>query len=68
MESLRYSSSHHKLQTAYYDAGQFYWFCEDKGMRSENKGAIVIPEIFVQDIDTEVDWKLAELKFQLNNK
>ena len=56
------------LEEAYHDAGQFYWFRADKGMKSENKGAIVIPEIFVQDIDTVVDWKLAELKFQLINR
>lgn len=54
------------LEDAYHDAGQFYWFRGDKGMKSENKGGIVIPETCVQDIDTEIDWKLAELKYKLN--
>ena len=29
--------------------------------------AIVIPETQVQDIDTEEDWVLAEMKYKLNN-
>jgi len=56
------------LEEAYHDAGQFYWFRAVTGMKSENKGAIIIPELGVQDIDTEEDWKLAELKFQLNTQ
>lgn len=26
---------------------------------------IIVPELEVQDIDNEVDWKLAEMKYQL---
>lgn len=52
------------LEEAYHDAGQFYWFRAGTGMRSENKGAIIIPEAYVQDLDTMEDWDLAELKFK----
>jgi pseudaminic acid cytidylyltransferase len=55
------------LEDAYHDAGQFYWFRGAKGMKSENKGAIIIPEKWVQDIDTREDWELAELKYKLLN-
>ena len=29
---------------------------------------IIVPELEVQDIDNEVDWKLAEMKYQLMKK
>jgi pseudaminic acid cytidylyltransferase len=51
------------LQEAYHDAGQFYWMKSEKGLRSENRGALVIPEKYVQDIDTEEDWEIAEMKY-----
>lgn len=53
------------LEPAYFDAGQFYWFKSNIGLRSSNRGAIVISEKFVQDIDTIEDWELAELKYKL---
>ena len=53
------------LETAYHDAGQFYWFEFEKGMHSERKGAITLSNNEVQDIDDEEDWKLAEIKFKL---
>lgn len=56
------------LETAYHDAGQFYWFQFDKGMHSERKGAIILSDYEVQDIDDEEDWKLAELKYSLNDE
>ncbi len=52
------------LEPAYHDSGQFYWFRGDKDL-STNKGAFEISEIEVQDIDNEIDWKLAELKHNL---
>ena len=30
-----------------------------------NSGAIIISALHAQDIDTETDWKLAEIKFKL---
>ena len=61
------------LQAAYHDTGQFYtgiteYFMEYKTMFTPNTGAIIVPEIEIQDIDNDVDWKLAELKYKLLNE
>lgn len=62
------------LPKTYFDAGQFYWakavsIQQERSLNTKNTGAITIPELEVQDIDTETDWQLAELKYQLiNNK
>jgi len=52
------------LEPAYYDAGQFYWMKYDMGLKGPVKGAFEISGQFVQDIDDEEDWKIAELKYQ----
>lgn len=58
------------LSKAYHDAGQFYFlettfFLKEKNILNNETGAIVLNELEVQDIDTETDWKLAELKWKL---
>jgi len=58
------------LPPAFHDAGQFYWFRPQccfsaKRIFTENTGVIELPESRVQDIDTEQDWELAELKYRL---
>lgn len=58
------------LAASFHDAGQFYWCKTKKVLRAKklitsNSGAIEISELDAQDIDTEIDWKLAELKYQL---
>lgn len=58
------------LTPAYHDAGQFYWinvkkFLDTKLIFSEFCIPIEIPESEVQDIDTEEDWKIAEIKYQI---
>lgn len=58
------------LQKIYHDVGQFYVFHvgkfkESKKLVTKNTGAITIDEMEMQDIDNEVDWKLAELKYRL---
>ncbi|MDT7831123.1 pseudaminic acid cytidylyltransferase [Flavobacteriaceae bacterium S356] len=58
------------LDTRYHDAGQFYWlkvstFLNEKKLFMKNSGGIVISELEAQDIDSETDWKLAELKYKL---
>ena len=58
------------LDKIYHDVGQFYVidiekFKGAKRLVTQNTGAIVIDELEMQDIDNEVDWKLAELKYQL---
>lgn len=58
------------LEKSFHDAGQFYWMntavcLEKKQMLTNNSGSIVLSELEGQDIDNEVDWKLAELKYEL---
>ena len=61
------------LQPMYHDAGLFYWmkvdkFYETKEILCDNTGMIELSEVEAQDIDTEEDWKLAELKYQILGK
>ena len=58
------------LETIYHDCGQFYVldveiFRQTKKLVTKNTGAIEISEMEMQDIDNEIDWKLAELKYEL---
>ena len=67
-----YSSRSQDLPQAYHDVGQFYWIrplpCfTSKRIFTDNSGVIELPESRVQDIDTEEDWKVAELKYRLIN-
>jgi N-acylneuraminate cytidylyltransferase len=57
------------LTTFFHDAGQFYWgkvdaFKEDLPTFSEHSVPVFIPRYRVQDIDTEEDWRTAELLFK----
>ena len=61
------------LPTYYHDSGQFYWlevpaFLKSKQLITENTGYVKLSEIEAQDIDTEEDWILAELKYKLANE
>lgn len=58
------------LEERFHDAGQFYWcntieVLKRKKILTPNSGGIIITELEAQDIDTETDWKLAELKYKL---
>jgi N-acylneuraminate cytidylyltransferase len=58
------------LEDSFHDAGQFYWMKTEKILEKENIitdncGGIVISELEGQDIDYEIDWKIAELKFKM---
>ncbi len=58
------------LEQAYHDAGQFYFIntsrlLSNKSILSKNTGAILITELEAQDIDNEIDWKIAEIKYEL---
>lgn len=53
------------LEPAFHDAGQFYWMDFNKALRGINKIGFEIPEISTQDIDTDSDWQLTELKYKL---
>lgn len=58
------------LQPFYHDAGQFYCMKTESFLR-ENRlfmtktFPLELSELEVQDIDNEVDWKIAELKYQI---
>ncbi|MCE9599004.1 MAG: pseudaminic acid cytidylyltransferase [Spirochaetia bacterium] len=60
------------LVATYHDAGQFYWFriarfleLGGKSMALLRRAPLVLREMEVQDIDTEEDWEVAELKYRL---
>ncbi len=54
------------LPIQYHDSGTFYWYVIEKWRTNQGQiGGIIIDETRVQDIDTETDWKLAELKYEL---
>ena len=55
------------LETLYHDCGQFYVYKVKEYMSGKElrTAPIIVSELEVQDIDNEVDWKLAELKYQL---
>jgi N-acylneuraminate cytidylyltransferase len=59
------------LTPAYYDAGQFYFFNvktlqREMKILTSNTSGIIIDDMEAQDIDSEYDWQLAELKFKIN--
>lgn len=58
------------LEPSYHDAGQFYWakvesFIETPQFLGNQCKMYELDEMFVQDIDEENDWKLAEMKYRL---
>ncbi|MDD3326655.1 MAG: pseudaminic acid cytidylyltransferase [Zoogloea sp.] len=56
------------LEPAFHDAGQFYWMKAACCLRGDNRFGFEISEVEAQDIDTEIDWKMAELKYQYLNQ
>lgn len=61
------------LEPSYHDAGQFYWlrvkeFLVNKSIITDKTAYYEIPEIYAQDIDSESDWKIAELKYKILSK
>lgn len=54
------------LPKEYHDTGTFYWH-KTKEWLSGNilVGGIEVDETSIQDIDTETDWKLAEMKYRI---
>jgi N-acylneuraminate cytidylyltransferase len=58
------------LLPSFHDAGQFYWMNVRSCMRQQKiitakTGSIEISELEGQDIDNEIDWKIAELKYEI---
>ena len=57
------------LEPIYHDAGQFYFsrtapFVESRTFWGENTAGLVLSELEVQDLDTQTDWALAEMKYE----
>lgn len=74
--SLKYVYPEHRntrsqdLEPQYHDVGQFYClnvasFAEQRALVMERTVPLILPEMEVQDIDTEEDWEIAEMKYEL---
>lgn len=56
------------LEPIYHDCGQFYVMKPEnvmQGIAIKKTAPIIMPESEVQDIDTEEDWKVAEMKYRM---
>lgn len=56
------------LEPIYHDCGQFYVLKPEnvmQGRAAKKTAPIIMPESEVQDIDTEEDWKIAEMKYRI---
>jgi N-acylneuraminate cytidylyltransferase len=56
------------LEPAFHDAGQFYWgtkaaWREGRAILGPASSVVQLPAHRVQDIDTDEDWRRAELLF-----
>lgn len=72
-EPHNYNARSQDLETAYQDAGQFYWgsaetYIKEKIFFSTDSMAYVLPRHMVQDIDTLEDWRRAELMYDAMKK
>jgi N-acylneuraminate cytidylyltransferase len=68
-----YHTRSQELEKAYHDTGQWYWMRSnamfDKiPVFSPSANAVVVSDMEAQDIDTEEDWLLAELKYQIRSR
>jgi len=60
------------IPPAYHDCGLFYWLrtealLRDKQIMTPRGSAVVLSEMEAQDIDTLMDWQLAELKYKMGH-
>ncbi len=67
-----YSTRSQDLGDTYHDAGQFYCakiadFLESKVLFTPETMPVIVSELEVQDIDSEEDWKIAEMKYKILN-
>ena len=58
------------IQQLYHDSGQFYIIrtaalISEETLFAKNTVPLILSELEVQDIDSEADWKLAEMKYRL---
>ncbi len=69
----KFGSRTQDLEPIYHDAGQFYFLSEAviknrEILFAEYSCPYLISELEAQDIDTESDWKITELKYKLMNE
>lgn len=67
------SSRSQDLPTIYHDAGQFYFvtvssFKKANGFWGDNTAPIILSELEVQDLDTQTDWVIAEMKYKATRR
>ena len=65
-----YTARSQDLEPMYHDCGQFYIvrtqaLLQEKTLFCKKTAPLILSELEVQDIDNEVDWELAELKYEL---
>jgi len=65
-----YNKRSQDLLPHYHDAGQFIWvrcssFLKNNQFFSKKTMPIILPNKYVQDIDTNEDWQSAEIKYKL---
>ena len=54
------------LPKTYHDTGTFYWYKTKEWLAGNIRlGGIEVNETTIQDIDTETDWIIAEMKYKL---
>lgn len=67
-----YHTRSQDLESAYQDAGQFYWedlhVERDEIAFNQNSIPIILPRYLVQDIDTLEDFKRAEMIYEIYNR
>ena len=72
MSPVDYMKRSQDLKPVYHDCGQFYFYRVDSFLKSgstvDHAKPLVINEMEVQDIDSLMDWKLAEMKYRLLEK
>lgn len=57
------------LPQAFHDSGTFYWHKVTPWLEGKvSRGFVILDETRVQDIDTNHDWKIAELKYKVINE
>jgi N-acylneuraminate cytidylyltransferase len=68
-----YNKRSQDLPPAFHDVGQFYFMrseslMQQKKLFAEHSIGIEITELESQDIDNDMDWKVAEIKYQMINQ
>jgi pseudaminic acid cytidylyltransferase len=70
LQPEHFESRSQDLEELWHDAGQFYWGKADawlalKPLFASDSVPVILPRNRVQDIDTNEDWEVAELKFSM---